>query len=285
MASIQQDPASQLPTPAYFSNLAASYSRQTANTTAILFANALREIQSSRTPISSSSTVHDIAAGPGTATSVLLAQDPPIRPRRVLISDNNVPMVAAARESFSKIDDVEIECKELSASELSSLPDAAFSHCIINFSIFVIPDPVAAVREMYRTLIPDGGLAVITTWKRFGLNVVIRRAQALLRPDLPPMPMPGPRFCEEGYLPSVVASGGFDENHIEVSELTLVAEKGERLDRLREFCLGDFSLRAKQGLSEDEVSRWPDAVERAITEEVEQWGGIKFEAWAVLASK
>lgn len=286
MASDKETQTSKLPTSTFFSSFAATYARQTGGTTASLFESILPDIQSSKNPITSSSTVHDIAAGPGTATSVLLRQSPPIKPKHVLVSDNIAPMVNAARESLPDADseDSGVECKELNACDLSSLPDASFSHNILNFSIFVLADPATAVKHIHRTLAPDG-LAVLTTWKRFGVSGVVHRAQALIRPDLPPMPVPGKVFYEDGHLHSVVTSAGFDSQRVEVVQRDLVIVPGERLDALGEFLLGDFTKRAKEGWSEDEVARWPEAVENAIKEEVSQFGGIKFEAWAAFARK
>lgn len=277
---MSHDPISALPIPGYFSALAASYARHTGNTTLTVLDILLRKyINTSPSRISAASILHDNAAGPGTATAALLGHG--VFPAKVLVSDNNPGMITAARDSFPSVSSV-VTYEGLDSQDLSTIPDARFSHSITNFSIFAFNDPVKAVREIYRTLHP-GGLAVVTCWRRFGVGEVIHAAQELVRPDLPKMPTVGPEFLEEGMLARVVAEGGFEDMQ-DVSQELLVRE-GENMDGLRDFMLSPFTERAREGWTAEEEGRWEDAVDRALREEVRRFGGVKFEAWAVLATK
>jgi hypothetical protein len=64
---------------------------------------------------------------------------------------------------------------------------------------------------------------------------------------------------------------------------TEIEQKGEDVQGMKEFMLADFSM-ATRGWSEEQ-QRWHVAVEEAIRREVEEYGGIKFEAWTIIARK
>jgi ubiquinone/menaquinone biosynthesis C-methylase UbiE len=288
MAAAQEDVASKLPAKDWFTSLAATYSRQTGDSTADILASLIPDIQSSPVPISSSSRVHDIAAGPGTVTSLLFRQTPSIQPQYVLVSDNNPAMVAGAKQVLSgdsSSSSSSIEFKEIDAQDLSSLPDGSFTHAIMNFSIFLLAKHTEAMQDLRRTLKPNGeGLAVITTWKRFAAVEIIHHAQSLIKPDGPRMPLPGLAFYEEGYVASVMASAGFDpaKTQVKLREL-IVKPDTEQYINLRNFMLSDFTKRAREAYSEEEEKRWPEVIDQALKVEVADHGGIKFEAWGVFA--
>lgn len=334
-------PPGGLPSPGFFTSLARSYASQTGNTTADLFAKAIPHIQR-RLPITRDSVVHDNAAGPGTAAAVLLLPEsspylppsppmtatvpdhrrrgtntdpgPALPPGRMYVTDINPAMVDAARTTFDTAakegrcgcaitydvsDSIDLDTPSNACPATGSL-----SHSILNFSIFTLSDPVAGVREMYRTLRPHvsnssfssspsssysntgGGLAVLTSWRRFAVASIIHRAQALIRPDLPPMKIPRPEFMREGELERVAVEAGFSPARIELEvEDLLVREGTEEFAGLRSFMLGDFTKGAREGWSDQDVARWPRALERALREELARYGGIKFEAWILLAQK
>lgn len=340
MANAQdQRPPESVPSPGFFTSLARSYASQTGNSTADLFAKSLPHIQR-RLPITHESVVHDNASGPGTASMILLLPksspylppsppmtasahkqpgEPPgaaLPPGRMYITDINPAMVDAARSTFDKAAkegrcgctityDV-ADSTHLDAPSSPACPGTdSLSHSILNFSIFTLADPVAGVREMYRTLRPPtppssssfssssspnpnapGGLAVLTSWRRFAVASIIHRAQALVRPDLPSMRIPRPEFMREGELERVALEAGFSSARMDVIvEDLLVREGTEEFAGLRSFMLGDFTKLAREGWTEQDVAKWPQALERAISEELGKYGGIKFEAWIVLAQK
>lgn len=262
----------------YFTSLSRNYALQTGNSTRDLFALSFNSIASS---ITSSSTIHDNAGGVGTATTVILNESRNAIPE-VLITDNNPAMVAAARDAFGDLES-KVTAVEMDSQDLSSIPDGRFTHSILNFSVFLFEDALGALSEIHRTLKPDG-VAVLLTWKRFGFGSVIHVAQGIVRPDLQRMPLPGAHFLKEGVLAKMVVEAGFSEANVQVSQREIV-QKGEDVQGMKEFMLADFSTMATRGWSDEEQQRWPVAVEEAIRREVEEYGGIKFEAWTVIARK
>ena len=267
-----------IPFPEYFSALAATYVKQTGNATRDAFAASLPDI-TALVPITSDSRIHDSAAGPATATSALLKAVPKglLGAESVLVTDNNPAMVAAAREAFPTIDVREMD------SEGLEVPDGAFSHSILSFSIFNMGDPLKCIQEMRRT-VKEGGVAAILTWRRFGAGEVIAAAQRMVRPALPAMAIPHKEFMDEGVLEELVVKSGFDKAKVAVkSEKHVVM--GENLAGVREFCLGDHSKPARSGWSQEEAARWPEVVDRAFQAEVEAHGGVLFEYWVILAKK
>jgi ubiquinone/menaquinone biosynthesis C-methylase UbiE len=277
MAAVNANPPAQ-----YFASLSRNYGRQTGNSTRAVFASILGRISPS---ITSSSVIHDNAGGVGTVTSVILdslTSTSPDDVPEVLITDNNPGMIAAAKEAFRDMKS-KITATEADSHDLRNIPDAKFTHSILNFSVFLFNDALQALREIHRTLKPDG-VAVLLTWKRFGFGSTVHVAQSLIRPDLPPMPIPGSHFMNEGVLRDLVIMAGFNEEKVQVQHDKTI-RKGEDLEGMRDFMLGDISKMATKDWTDEEKSRWPVAVDEAIQREVEQYGGIQFEAWTVIAQK
>ncbi|KAK7755653.1 hypothetical protein SLS62_002264 [Diatrype stigma] len=286
MASQTQHP--HLPLPDYFPQLAKVYVRQTGHSTLNILTDVITEhVQTSAHPVGPDSVVHDTAAGPGIGAAALIASLPKDQlPKELLVSDNVATMVSTARESLSASPLPHVECKELDSQDLSSaaVPDNHFTHSINNFSIFTFPRPAAAVRETYRTLRP-GGLAVVTCWRRFAPVFIVHAAQKKIRPDLPLMLTPNPQFCEEGVLQKVVEEGGFAKDNITVVDKVLVVNDDENIAGLTQLMSGPMMAKAREGYTEEEEARWAPSVSQAVKEEVEQFGGIRFEAYILLATK
>ncbi|KAK3381687.1 hypothetical protein B0H63DRAFT_476378 [Podospora didyma] len=277
-----------LPFPTYFTALSAVYAKQTGNTTRNIFAATLPDI-TALAPITPTSTIHDNAAGPGTATSVLV--DPhlgllPESPSSILVTDNVAAMVSAARDSFASLHRPNVTVQELDSLSLSTVPDSSITHSILNFSIFTMADPLKCLQETRRTLASDGGIAALLTWRRWGAGEIVHAAQRIVRPDLPVMKIPGREFMDEGVLEKLTVEAGFERTKITVLEKTLlVKEDGEEMAGLKEFLVGVATGPAKIGWTEEEAARWPEAVEQAVRDEVRVHGGVLFQAWVVLARK
>ncbi|KAF7560789.1 hypothetical protein G7046_g3359 [Stylonectria norvegica] len=268
-----------LPFPEYFSALAANYAQSTGNSTRNAFAAVFDDIQA-LVPITKASVVHDNAAGPGTATSVLVDRlDQDDKLPQILITDNVPAMDAAARETFQAWP--RITASLMDSVSLETIPDNHFTHSILNFSVFALADPLKGLQEIHRTLQP-GGLAALLTWKRFGAGAVIHAAQKLIRPDLPPMKTPHPEFLDEGVLAKLAVEAGFSQSSLTVSQRAVMVG-GAELEGLRGFMLGPMTRMARAGYTAEEEARWPDAIAQAVREEGE--GGVRFEVWVVLARK
>ncbi|KAI1771415.1 S-adenosyl-L-methionine-dependent methyltransferase [Hypoxylon cercidicola] len=275
-----------LPLPDYFSKFAGIYVRQTGHSTLNILADVIKEhVQTSAHPIGPDSVVHDTAAGPGIGAAALVASLPKDKlPKELLVSDNNGMMVSAARESLVASPLPHVECKEIDSHDLSSVPDSHFTHSIDNFSIFTFVRPVDAVRETYRTLQP-GGLAIVTCWRRFAPMYIVHAAQKKIRPDLPLMPTPSPQFYEDGVLQKVVEEAGFAKGNITRVDKELVVSDDENIAGLTMLMSGPMMAKAREGYTADEEARWVESVKQSVKEEVEQFGGIRFEAYILLATK
>ncbi|KAI0458556.1 S-adenosyl-L-methionine-dependent methyltransferase [Xylaria acuta] len=284
MASQVQHP--HLPVSDYFSRFASIYVRQTGHSTLNILADVITEnVQTSAHPVGPDSVVHDTAAGPGIGAAALVARLPKDQlPKEMLVSDNVGMMVSAARESLVASPLPHVDYKELDSQDLSSVPDDYFTHSIDNFSIFTFARPADAVRETYRTLRP-GGLAVVTCWRRFAPVFIVHAAQKKIRPDLPLMPTPSPEFYEEGVLQKVVEEGGFAKDGITMVEKVLVVTDDEDIAGLTMLMSGPMMSKAREGYTEKEEARWVESVSQSVKEEVEKFGGIRFEAYILLATK
>lgn len=275
-----------LPLPDYFSKFASVYVRQTGQATLNILASVITDtVQKSANPIGPDSVVHDTAAGPGIGAAALVATLPKQQlPKEVLVSDNNAMMVAAAQDSLVSTPLPRVDCKELDSQDLSSVADDYFTHSIDNFSIFTFVRAVRAVRETYRTLRP-GGLAVVTCWRRFAPMFIVQNAQRRIRPDLPLMPTPGPEFYEEGVLQKRVEEAGFSREKITLDEKVLVVEDEENIAGLTALMSGPMMAKAREGYTAEEEARWVESVTQSVKEEIDQFGGIRFEGYILLATK
>lgn len=284
MASQAQHP--HLPLPDYFSKFASIYVRQTGNSTLNILADIITEnVQTSAHPVGPDSVVHDTAAGPGIGAAALVARLPKDQlPKEMLVSDNVAIMVSAARESLIASPLPYVDCKELDSQDLSSVPDNYFTHSINNFSIFTFVRPADAICETYRTL-RLGGLAVVTCWRRFAPMFIIHAAQKKIRPDLPLMPTPSPKFYREGVLQKVVEESGFAKDDITMVDKVLVVTDDENIAGLTMLMSGPMMSNARKGYTKEEEARWGESVTQSMKEEVEQFGGIRFEAYILLATK
>lgn len=276
----------QLPLSDFFSKFAANYIRQTGRSTLNILSDIIADhVQTSAYPIGPDSIVHDTAAGPGVGVAALVARLPEDQlPKKILVSDIVPMMVSAARESLEASPLPNVECKELDSQALTSVPDNYFTHSIDNFSIFTFARPADVIHETYRTL-RTGGLAIVTCWRRFAPMFIVHAAQKMIRPDLPLMPTPSPEFYEEGVLQKVVEENGFAKDKITVVEKVLVVSDDENIAGLTSLMSGPMMAKAREGYTEEEAARWVDAVSQAVKEEVDQFGGIRFEAYVLLATK
>lgn len=275
-----------LPLPDFFSKFASVYARQTGHSTFNILVDVIRDdVQTSNNPIGPDSVVHDTAAGPGIGAAALVAALPKEQlPEEVLVSDNNAMMIAAAQDSLNSSPLRNVQCKELDSHDLSSVPDDYFTHSIDNFSIFTFSRPVDAVRETYRTLKPDG-IAVITCWRRFPPVFIVQSAQKKIRPDLPLMPTPGPEFCEEGILQKTVEKAGFSREKIALYDKVLIVKDKDNIAGIIALMSGPMMAKAREGYTAEEEAKWVEAVGQSVKEETEKFGGIRFEAYILLATK
>jgi ubiquinone/menaquinone biosynthesis C-methylase UbiE len=263
--------------PQYFNKLSQIYPRQTGNSTLNLFAQITDHIA----PISSSSVIHDNACGPGTASSIIL-KTLSLDAQPKIIGTDMVPAMIDAFNSAPNTNPGKMTGVVMKSEKLD-FPDAHFTHSITNFSIFNFQDPLAGVKEIYRTLQPSGQV-VITTWKRFGIGEVIHEVQRQIRPDLPPMKYSGPELYSGDAVVEVMVKAGFEKAGLKVLDMTHIVS-GEDLEGLKEFAGGPFTDSARKEWTEEEKGRWKDTLLEVLEKEKREFGGVKFEGWGLLATK
>ena len=100
--------------------------------------------------------------------------------------------------------------------DLGPLPSSTFTHTYMAAAIFIVPDPIKAIREIYRTLAPTG-VALITIFEKQGFISLFQGVQRAIRPDLPLWngPMPA-EWLKESKLRSVMEAGGFKADKVEI---------------------------------------------------------------------
>jgi ubiquinone/menaquinone biosynthesis C-methylase UbiE len=278
----------------YFTLIAPTYSHLTGNTTRDNFASVLSQHELGLT---SESIVHDSAAGPGTAASVLIpwCEERGLSPR-IVVTDYIPGMIQAfdalrSRHSESKLWQT-AEARVVDSLDLSEFPDGYFTHQVDNFSLSTFgskEQQSRGLREAYRTLAP-GGLAVFLTWKRFPVSEFIEQAQAEIKGEAwareHRVPINGPEYLEQGYLAKRAVEAGWPQDKVQTSQTSSLLKEGEDWNGLFEF-LQDSppAMAGKRGMSEEEVGKWPEAIRAALQKEKETYGGIFTEAWVVLARK
>ena len=263
--------------PQYFTELAASYSRSTGDSTYKVIEKYLQTAQPPA--VDTTSIINDNACGPGTVSTAVITRLG-TEPAQIEANDCVPAMVEATSRRIEALGWKNVTVSEMDSSALVYC-DNTFTVSISNISVTNYQDPQKCLTEMHRTLRPDG-LAVVSIWKRFGAAEVIHAAQKSVRADSELMKVPKSEFMQEGYLSNLITTVGFKS--VETNVVSVVC-KGEEIEGLRSFVLGDFTRVARAQWTEAEQVQWPDAVDRAIQDETSKFGGIRFDAWVVTGRK
>ena len=277
----------------YFTEIAPNYSDITGNATRSLFSEILSDHDLSITPNSS---IHDNAAGPGTAAEALVSwcHQNGISPQ-ITVTDYVPAMIDAfetlrARHVEENPIWQKIDVKVLDSADLSGYADVTFTHCICNFSIFTFTHPQKCLQEAYRTLQPRG-IAVITSWKRFAVSEILAAAQDFVKGaewgQAHRVPLNGPEYLQEGYTAGLVREAGWAAENVETFAVrTLINEASGDWHGLRGFLINSsIKNAATKDWGEEELAKWPEAVEEGLQKEKQAFGGILFEAWVAMARK
>ena len=88
--------------------------------------------------------------------------------------------------------------------------DGSFTHVFMSFGIMLVPDYMAALRDMYRVLRRDGVVAV-TCWKCQGhWDILVRAVRDVLRDNSYPPPQFWDRKWASGKeVSKMLSRGGF----------------------------------------------------------------------------
>lgn len=279
----------------YFNWIAPRYAHLTGNTTRDLFAAVLAQHDLGLT---SESAVHDVAAGPGTAAAALVpwCEARGLAPRRLIVTDYVAGMVDGVAAERARHPDSalwqKVEARVANALDLSVFADGAFTHVVNNGSLSTFGTPAQqrrALAETYRTLAP-GGRAVFTVFKRFPMAAVTSAAQARVKGAAwardHPVAVNGPEYDAEGHLASMLVDAGWPADTVETAVVSSTARDATDDAGLREFLTASPPAKmAVAGWADDELARWPEALEEAMREEKERYGGFYSEFWVALARK
>ncbi|KAI0411564.1 S-adenosyl-L-methionine-dependent methyltransferase [Xylaria grammica] len=150
--------------------------------------------------------IHDAACGLGPVTRSILETSPP-SDIKIHATDAAPAMVGIYNQAASA-GNWPVKAEVMDAQHLT-FPDAAFSHTFVSFGLPIINDPVAAAREMYRTLAP-GGTAVTAFWLQVSQGECAKETRkAVWGPDAHIAIEPKPQHKDRAFLRSLLVQGGF----------------------------------------------------------------------------
>lgn len=276
----------------YFTKLAPHYHRVTGNTTRTLVDQILQDI---RLGINSFSIIHDNGCGVGTVSAAIsdYCSARGILPPKIYATDSNEAMINELRVRQSEVGPptssspgwATVKSSVMDSENLTFESDM-FGFTFCNITVNTCPNPLRVLQQIQRTLKP-AGVAVVTVWKRFGIEVIMKNARQSIKGDAPAgMKQPNAEYTEEGHLAKMMDKADWELGKVKTLQKdVLVKEGSEEMAGLRDFLLGDLTEPARAGWTPEEKSKWPAAVDEAIKGEMQQHGGILFEAWVVLGRK
>ncbi|KAF2452982.1 S-adenosyl-L-methionine-dependent methyltransferase [Lineolata rhizophorae] len=220
-------------------------------------------------PLPADAIIHDVGCGSGEAIEGLMRSGPPPS-IKIYASDFDTNMVAAcrakaAREGWPLAGRPEEAIRHLDAANLAGVPDAAFTHAIINMVLHGLPEgePEKAAKELYRTL-RSGGVGVVTTGRRtLGIPTIARTSQATRGKGVQlKFPMDDMVKWESGErLKECLVSGGFRPEDIKLDKCQSVMW----LDDFKKWTNALWSLLGRRAgdndwMQEDE-DKWDEALD------------------------
>ena len=151
----------------------------------------------------SGATALDNGAGSGVVTTTLRARFP------------NVPILAAdlspgMLEVIEKKRMSQVECQVLNAIDLSPIADSTFTHSLSTFMIQFSPDPLRALKEMYRVTKPGGTLG-LCMWGELCFDAPWEDTVRHFEPDYVYPHAWTPEWSDEGRLQTYVHDVGFND--------------------------------------------------------------------------
>ncbi|KAG8168791.1 hypothetical protein KVR01_001540 [Diaporthe batatas] len=192
--------------------------------------------------------IHDSACGLGPVTESILATSPPSSIK--IFATDFAPPMTAIYNSIAEAKNWPSRAEVMDVQHLS-FPDATFSHVFLSFGLPIIDDPIAAAREMYRTLKP-GGTAITAFWLHMPQGECAQKVRrAIWGPDARLNIEPHPEHSDKGYLKSLLVKGGFK------SEDSVLPVKD-----IDELATAIWSVigQPQGGWAEDDEEKWDEAI-------------------------
>lgn len=233
-------------------------------------------------PITSNSTVLDNACGPGIVTGEIIKELPPNATPQLFAADLSPAMLEQLRrhEWGPKVQSQTMDAQDL------QFPDDKFTHSFTNFALMAIPDPLKAVKHIYRTLKP-GGTAALTTWKQLGYMAIFHDAQRKVKPDSEYLL--GPRaisaeWASDTKLRTTLEEAGFQAKDIEITTETAIMSSdkwGTGLELMKGLLVNDVV----QGWADTEKQEYNAAITEQFEHEKAHPRPTEMVAWVAIARK
>ncbi|KAI0382171.1 S-adenosyl-L-methionine-dependent methyltransferase [Hypomontagnella monticulosa] len=201
------------------------------------------------------SVIHDNACGLGPVTETILAGSPPdtIKIQATDAAPSMVQIyngIATGKKWPSKA--VVMDAQKL------TFPDATFTHSFLSFGLPIINDPVAAAKEMYRTLKP-GGTAITAFWLSIPQGESAQETcRAIWGPDARLAVEPKVEHSDRGYIRSQLVAGGFKFKDVQLYEKSAFLPVKD----LDEFARAIWSAigQSPSGWKDEDEEKWDTAV-------------------------
>ncbi|KAK7701285.1 hypothetical protein SLS64_010328 [Diaporthe eres] len=199
--------------------------------------------------------IHDSACGLGPVTESILATSPPSTIK--IHATDFAPPMAAIYNSIAESKSWPSRAEIMDVQSLS-FPDATFSHVFLSFGLPIIDEPIAATKEMYRTLKP-GGTAITAFWLHIPQGECAQKVRRTIwGPDARLNTEPHPEHSDKGYLRSLLVKGGFKSEDCQLYEHSALL----RVTDLDEFATAIWSSigQPRGGWAEDDDEKWDEAI-------------------------
>jgi ubiquinone/menaquinone biosynthesis C-methylase UbiE len=241
-------------------------------------------------PLTAESVVLDNACGPGIVTGEILKLPASQVPATLYAADFSSKMIDALRAKASR-DGIEgqrwkaVQAKVMDAQNLDGYEDDMFTHSFTASAIFCIPDADKAAGEIYRTLKPVDGVAVVTTWATLGYVAHYHRAVQAVSPDMPIFSFPLVReWMTDTKLRSVMEAGGFKHENIEFSTVSCYMTMSEwnNMQHDLKFALSNM---VTKGWTDENKAKFENELQREVAEGIERNDILELKAWVARARK
>ncbi|KAF2013068.1 S-adenosyl-L-methionine-dependent methyltransferase [Aaosphaeria arxii CBS 175.79] len=221
--------------------------------------------------IENGAVIHDAACGLGPVTEAISAAYPDTSIK--LHATDLAPPMAGIYNMFAENKGwpsraVIMDCEKL------EFPDETFTHTFLSFGLPIIDDPIAATKEMYRTLKP-GGTAITAFWLSIphGESAGETRREVWGK-DAETQVKPNERHKDPAYNPELLRQGGFTGEVFTKNVPVTLAVKD-----IDEFATAIWSAigEPKGGWIQEDEDRWEEAI-AAYKKVLSQKPGYKVDA-------
>ncbi len=197
---------------------------------AIRFVHLCAERLIALSPLLERAQVLDVATGTGLVAMVVAQIIGP--GGRVVGIDFSPDMLAQARQKLAQTDNTNVEFQEGDAEHLP-FPDNSFDVVLCASSLFFVPNILAALKEAYRVLKPDGIMGFSSFGDNFLTPLLPLWGQRLARHGIPAAPRPIDRLVDPAVCATLMEKAGF--HRVEVRSEALGYYLATPQDRIREI--------------------------------------------------